>query len=266
MKIVIKETRRPGFLQITTLGERWYRRKSDSRDFASNTWICSYVPMDDYLIDYIAKKGTEQAKEDRAEKGRRGSRIHAAIEVLVLNPDTGIAINDVFPDGDGGEPRELDPDEYAAVMSFRDWWLDYKDSGIVEVLGVEMDYYNEGLGYACTADLVCEVVTPKGRFLDVIDYKTGQSIHLEHQLQLEGITHTDEILALAAERKLTVRKFNLQVGYRKNKAGFKFTEHTKDRWNLYLAAREFWLEDNAGKSPREVEYPVKITLKKEDGK
>ena len=253
MRIVIKETKREGFVQITTLDERFYRRKEDGRDFVSNTWICGYVPMDDFLIGWIASKGMERAKEERNTRGRKGSRIHAAIEEMLLNGE--IKMNDVFPDGDG-ESRELEPDEYYAVMTFRDWWKEY-NSPVTHVLGIEMDYYNEALGYACTADLVCQ----NGEFLDIIDYKTGQSIHLEHKLQLEGIAKCDEIQKIATERKLTIRKNNLQVGYTKNKKGYKFTEHEEDLWHLWQAAHAFWMEENANKSPRQVEYPTTITIK-----
>lgn len=270
MNIIIKETTRPGFIQITTLGERFYRRESDRKDFASNTWICDYVPMDDYVIDWIAKVGVEHAKEYRASQGRYGNKVHNAIECLLESGS--IDMKQTFPDNDEKTTfSELTPREYHAVMTFRDWWEDFHYDEVevvvgkfkngndktqkarvevkVEVLEKEATYYNEELGYACTLDLRVK----RGDELWLIDYKISKHIGLAYKCQLAGIANCDGLRGIPHRRAI------LQVGYEGNKRGWKLTE-VEDTWDCWLAAYTFWKRENAEKKPKEMEYPTTLTL------
>ncbi len=264
MKIEIRETKREGWTQITTIDSRWYRRAEDNRDFASLTWICKYVPKGKHFLKWLADTGWDEAQEIRDAAGEKGSRVHKAIEVL-LNGGT-VSITDVFPDNEKGELKELSAEEYWAILTFQDWWNDFtqntttegrgKDKKTVatkadiQILGIEMTHYNEELGYACTLDLhLLRDGVPY-----IIDFKTSKGVNLGHEIQLAGISHCDELRD--TPHKLCI----VQVGYAGNKRGWKLTEIERDRWPLFLAAREFWIAENADKHPQQHEYPNTITL------
>jgi hypothetical protein len=50
----------------------------------------------------------------------------------------------------------------------------------------------------------------------------------------------------------------LQIGYTRNKAGYKFTE-VEDQFLLFLAARQIWQKESAGQAPSMREYPIVIS-------
>lgn len=52
----------------------------------------------------------------------------------------------------------------------------------------------------------------------------------------------------------------LQLGYRRNKLGYKFTE-VKDDFDTFLAARRIWEKEVGRQDPPVREYPISITLK-----
>lgn len=278
MNIIIRETTRPGFEQITTLGERFYLRMSDRKEFFSNTWICDYVPMDDYVVDWIARVGSDHAKEYRASQGRYGGKVHKAIECILENGRIGM--HETFPDNDEGSSfSELTPREYRAVMTFKDWWNDFKYDEIdvlvgqyksgakkgqdkyekqrvevkLEVLEREATHYNEELGYACTLDLRVK----RGEELWLIDYKISKYVGLSYKCQLAGIANCDGLRGIPHRRAI------LQVGYEENKKGWKFNE-VEDTWDCWLAAHTFFKRENADKRPKQYEYPVTLYLDSKD--
>ena len=51
----------------------------------------------------------------------------------------------------------------------------------------------------------------------------------------------------------------LQVGYRRNKAGWKLTE-VEDQFPLFLAAKQIWAKECEGVEPFKKDYPLSITL------
>jgi hypothetical protein len=53
----------------------------------------------------------------------------------------------------------------------------------------------------------------------------------------------------------------LQVGYKRNKNGFKFTE-VEDQYPLFLATREIWKKETSGQRPLQKDYPLEISLGK----
>jgi hypothetical protein len=230
--------------------------------------------MDEWVIDWIAKLGTEQAKEYRNARGYYGHKVHNAVELFLENGSIGI--HDTYPDDDNQKSfSELTPQEYRAVMTFRDWWRDFQYDEIdvvvgkfkngkdriekqrvrveIEVLDKEMAYYNEELGYATTLDLRVR----RGKVLWLIDYKISKYVGKEHEMQLSGIANCDGL------RGVPYRRAILQLGYEENKRGWKFNE-VPDKWNLWLAAYEFWKDENADKKPKEFEYPLTLHLN-EDG-
>ena len=51
----------------------------------------------------------------------------------------------------------------------------------------------------------------------------------------------------------------LQLGYRRNKAGWKFTE-VEDKFDLFLAARQIWHNESSGDKVSQKDFPLMLSL------
>ena len=58
------------------------------------------------------------------------------------------------------------------------------------------------------------------------------------------------------QRKLAI----LQIGYKKNKKGYKFTE-VQDKYHLFKNAYKVWKNENPNFKPKERDYPTVIFSK-----
>ena len=241
MKIEYRQTKEPGLVQITTLDERWYYREADEKLFPSVTWISGYYPKGIEFYKWLASKGWDEAESIKTSAGDRGSRVHRAIEKLL--GDGVLKMDDQFPIGDGHEFAELTVDEYECAMSFHAWYMETKP----EILAIETPVYNEEEGYAGTMDLKVKI----GEEVFLVDLKTSQHIWPEHRIQVSAYLHTPQGKA----DKVAI----LQVGYRKNKKLYKFTE-VEDVYDLFLSAKKIWWAENEGVSPRQKDYPVQLTI------
>jgi hypothetical protein len=241
MKIEYRQTKEPGVVQITTLDERWYFREADEKLFPSVTWIAGYYPKGVEFYKWLASKGWDEAEAIKTSAGDRGSRVHRAIEKLLL--DGVLKMDDQFPIGDGNEFAELTVDEYECAMSFHQWYCETKP----EILAIEVPVFNEAENYAGTMDLKVKI----DGVTYLVDLKTSQHIWPEHRIQLSAYLHTPQGTADKAAI--------LQVGYRKNKKLFKFTE-VEDVYDLFLSAKKIWWAENEGVSPRQKDYPIQLTI------
>jgi hypothetical protein len=50
----------------------------------------------------------------------------------------------------------------------------------------------------------------------------------------------------------------LQVGYRRNKAGYKWNE-IEDKFLLFLAGRQIWANETEGQEPKRRDYPLVLS-------
>jgi len=241
VKIEIKKTKDNNIIQITTLDERWYHILDVDKFVPSSTWICDYYPKGIAFYKWLAEHGWDEAEAIKNAAAEKGSKVHRAIEALLKGAE--IHLNDVFPDSNG-EQGELTVEEWEAIISFYDWWKEAKP----RLITFEQVVYNEEQNYAGTLDLICEI---EGEIW-IVDFKTSQYIWPSHELQVSSYFHADEIKA----QKMAI----LQIGYRKNKRGFKFTE-VEDKFPLFLAAKQIWASENDGKQPKQKDYPQSLTLK-----
>lgn len=237
-RIVNKET---GLIQITTQDERWY---FDQEEYLpSVTWICSVgVPRGVGFNKWLASKGWDEAEALKAEAGERGSVVHAGIEQLL---STGVVkFDDKFTNG-SGEERELTADEYEAVLSFKSW-VDSLSS--FTLIKAETAIFDRKLGYAGTIDIVCEIDGEQW----IVDTKTSADVYSSHRAQVSAY----------AKSYGASKAGIIQVGYRKNKAKWKFTEvDVEGGYKLFEAAKAFWADEMAGVSPTQRELPLSIELK-----
>jgi len=254
MKKEIKEIK-DGVMRITTSDERWYSKATtnpvtglpDISYIPSVTWIAGFYPKGIQFYKWLADKGWDESQAIKSAAGDKGSKVHYAIEDMITNKKE-VKIDDKYINPSTGVAEELTPEEYFCLMSFRNWFNETKP----KVLANEITGFNDKLGYAGTCDLICEINGQKW----LIDFKTGQNVWPEWEIQISAYRHFD--LALANDCKLAI----LQIGYLKNKVkniGFKFTE-VEDQFSLFLAARQMWAKECEGIVPKQRDFPLSLKL------
>jgi hypothetical protein len=240
MKVEIKKTKENGTIQITTIDERWYYREKDEKIVPSSTWISGYYPKGTPFYKWLAEKGWDEAEAIKSAAGDKGSKVHRAIELLLtgntINMDDAIAAND-------GPVTELTKEEWECLMAFCSWFNEMKP----EVIATEQVVWNEDVGYAGTLDFLCKI----DGVVFLVDFKTSQNLWPEHELQLSSYKHA----LVEQPEKMAV----LQIGYRRNKKGWKFTE-IEDKFDLFLAAKQIWWNENKNVTPKTKDYPPSLSL------
>jgi hypothetical protein len=231
-----------GIIQITTEDERWYSKDVNGKIIyvPSVTWICDHYPKGIAFYKWLANQGWDEAEALKASAAERGSKIHQAVEEL-MNGKV-IKMDSKFVNRDSGTMEELTSSEYEAVMSFVSWFERVKPV----VINKEFNVFSDDNGYAGTVDLACKINGEEW----IIDFKSGQSIWPSYELQLSAYKH-----AIMGDFRLGI----LQLGYRKNKDKFKFTE-LEDKFDLFLAAKQIWANECTGQQPPQREYPIELKL------
>jgi hypothetical protein len=258
-KEIFQVDKERGICRVTTLDERFYGR--EGKDPVSGlptiewrpsiTYIGHFYPKGKGFEQYLKKNG-DDADLILALAGERGSKVHQAIEMLNLAET--VKMGDKFANNRTGEPEELTPDEYHCVRTYRDWWQ-AEGSALYEILGVEEVVWPEGkdaepggpMHFAGTLDLYVRRIADNTT--GVIDVKTSKDIYPGHIIQVS---------ALAAAKKADWGGI-IQVGYTRNKHGYKFTE-TPLRMDLFEAARTIWAYETEGEKPLQRDYPLELTL------
>ncbi len=242
-----------GIVQITTYDERWYAR--DIKDPKTNlptyrfvpsvTWITHFYPKGENFLRWYAKHGWDEAEALKSAAGDKGSKIHLAIADLLAGNE--IKIDSKYINKSTGNEEELTPNEYEAVMSFLEWYLETKP----EVLQFEYVVFNSAYGYAGTVDLKCKI---DGEVW-IIDVKSGLDVHPEHELQVSAYKH-------AEGQEAVTRVAILQVGYKRNKTKkFKFTE-VPDKFGVFLSTKMIWQNETEGIDVSQKDYPMSISIPK----
>ena len=237
MKRIVKEIKED-VVQITVCDERWYQIGDDF--LPSVTWICSFFPKGIAFHKWLASKGWDEAEAIKSAAGDKGSKVHSAIEDLIDGKT--IPMEARYYNRTTEQDEELTLEEYECLMAFKDWYLTEKP----EILEKELVVVNKEKEYAGTLDIVCKL---KGE-LWIVDCKTGQYIWPEHELQISGYK--------PAYGK-PVRLGILQLGFRRNKRRWKFTE-VKDKFSLFLAARTIWAAETEKVRPLKKDYPLSLCL------
>jgi hypothetical protein len=247
VKIEIRKTKEDGIIQITTLDERWYEKNGQFNP--SVTWIAHYAPMGIGLLKHYANHGWDEAETIKRDAAERGSKVHQACESLLLGNT--VKLSDGFINPESGEQEELTPDEYWCVMTFAAFWTEFTGQHKVSIVDTEKVAWvdpakGEQYGYAGTRDIKL-IVDGKPSILDL---KTSQDVYLSHELQLSALKHADPELPDI---------FVLQVGYRRNKNGWKLTP-IEDKFGLFLSAQKFWADANRETKPKQKDYPPELKL------
>lgn len=261
MKVEYRETTKEGLVQITTMDERWYRRESDLKLFKSVSWVAGYVPKGKGFEEYLKKAG-DDAEEIMRDAGIKGSKVHNAIALLIARKqETGEGYLDIetelFLNERTGQREQLTGEECETVYSFIKWWESLKDYDVV-ILESETADYNEEYSFAGTRDLrLSLILKPETKVKEdlsgtwTIDFKTSKAIYTSHIAQISSYQKFPN----CENDRLAI----LQIGYRLNKAGWKFTE-IEPRFDLFLSAMKFWELENANKEPKQFTLPQLIKI------
>ena len=250
-------------LRITTIDERWYSRQSKNKGtglpeikfFPSSTWIAGFYPKGIAFYKWLSQHSWDEGQAIKESAGRRGTMVHKATEILEEAGE--LPISTVFQDPDDGSAVSMGADELDGILSFKRWHDETKP----ELLANEMTVFGED--YAGTLDRIYRI---EGRVW-IVDLKTSQDIWEEHKLQISSYSHAEiDLVKIGVtqedwdKRGLAV----LQLGYRRNKAGFKFTE-VEDKYGLFRMAKAIWENENPEAKPKQKDYPltIKINEKKE---
>lgn len=240
-RVVDKEK---GIIQITTSDERWYSKEINGNlvYLPSTTWVTGYYPKGIGYMKWLAAHGWDESQALMEAAGEKGSFTHKAVELLLegktIRVDLAIECN--------GQIRELTPDEYLNVMSFVDWHKEFKP----KVIKTEHTVFSPHNTHAGTIDFICEI----GKELYILDFKTSADIWPSHEIQLTAYR-----IALEMDAKLAI----LQLGYKRNKKKWKFTE-VEFQPDLWEATYKIWQKECAGIQPLQREYPLELSLKEDN--
>jgi hypothetical protein len=233
-----------GILQVTTSDERWYTEDGETF-YKSNSWVTSFWPKGKGFEMWLKDKGDE-AEQLKRDAGTKGSKVHQAIEDLLRGVE--ISIDARYMNHDAGKEEELTVDEYWTLMTFVEWWKELNSKNKVKVIEVEKSAINKEHEVGYTLDLLLDVDGEKW----LIDHKTSKEIYMSHKLQTWFMRYSEK----------ADKCFILQIGYNKNKAGYKLTEIEGNLWPQYEACLRIWDTEVSedGKKPLQKDYPMSLKL------
>ena len=245
---IIEVDKERGIVRWTAPDERWYARKVMGEwDFVpSVTWICGAYPKGKGFERWLANRSSWQEAEELKELGGdKGSKVHQAIGVL-LSGGT-VLMDDAFENPRSHELEPLTSEEYWCLMTFVDWFRKFQP----QVVAFEYTVWNERYRYAGTVDLKC-VIQEKGKWYRyIIDFKISKDVWPAMELQVSAYKHADP--------DPTDRLAILQLGYRRNRQGWKFNP-VRSQFGLFLSTRKIWAKETAGIVPLQRDYPESLSL------
>lgn len=276
-KLIRVADEKRGIVQVTVADERWYFKESKDEvtgnpkmlAVPSVTWIAGHYPKGLHFYKWLAEKGWDESQAIKQAAGDKGSKVHEAISAIFRGDEVRIDskfINRSKSDVDTPYEEELTFEEVECIISFLDW---RKSLESFEPIAWDITVFSEVGNYAGTVDLIARV---NGE-LYIIDFKTSQYVWTEYELQVSAYRRAVE----NGENPIKIKNPNgtdttvlldvsnlkaaiLQVGYKKNKAQFKFTE-IENAFPMFLVAQQIWARETAGQSPRQVDLPIVLSPK-----
>jgi hypothetical protein len=149
--------------------------------------------------------------------------------------------------------EELTLDECDCVLPFVNWYKETKP----ETIAYDVTVFSDKYGYAGTIDYLCRI---DGKVY-IVDFKTSQQVWPEYELQVSAYKKPIELAETSIEGFTEIGNIHLailQLGYRRNKTGYKFTE-VQDQFDLFLAARQIWAKECDGQEPKRKDYPIVLS-------
>ena len=231
-----------GIVRITCEDERWYGIPNNDgiiNYVPSVTWVCSFYPRGIGFYKWLAQRSWDESIALKEAAGDRGSTVHSCVSALLAGNT--IAHNEMVFSEDGSK-REITIEEYEGIISFAAWW---KEAEPV-LLKKDETVFARDFTYAGTLDLRCSIAGEPW----LIDLKTSAEIWPAHELQVSAYKHCGY-----ENHRIAI----LQLGYRKNKKKYRFTE-IEDQFDLFLSAKRIWAKETKGISPLQKDYPIEVSL------
>jgi hypothetical protein len=229
-------------IQETYVDERWYVKKD--KYVPSITWICNFYPKGTAFYQWLAKHGWDESEALKNEAGDKGSKVHYAIEDLIAGKV--VKMDSKYINPSTLKEEELSRQEYECLMAFAKWYKDAEPKVLLnEQTGFKDDHF------AGTIDLICKIKDQ----LWIVDFKTSQYIWPSSELQLSAYKNLPIKGVDLTKAKLAI----LQVGYKRNKNGYKFTE-VEDKFDLFRSTYAIWKNETKGQHPLQKDYPESLTL------
>lgn len=256
-KTIVKK--QDGILQITCVDERWYVKEVDKVNIfvPSVTWITGFYPKGVEFYRWLASKGWDESIAIRDAAGDKGSKVHYAVDKLLKGEE--VKMEDKFFNQSKEENEELTVEEYQCLMSFVAWYEEFKP----EALFCEITFFTDK--FAGTIDFICKMKNKKTGLDEfwLIDWKTSKSIwpsmHLQLSAYKKGALNIPDINSKVDMENIKLGI--LQLGYTRNKKGYKFTE-IEDNYKLFEASYEIWKSECENIEPKQRDYPLSLKLNK----
>jgi hypothetical protein len=260
MKKIIRETdEKAGIIQVTIADERWYvKQESDGktalptlRYVPSVTWIAGHYPKGVAFYKWLADQGWDESQAIKKASGDKGSKVHDAISAILRGEE--VRIDSKFLNRSTEQMEELTLDECDCVLPFVNWYKETKP----ETIAYDVTVFSDKYGYAGTIDYLCRI---DGKVY-IVDFKTSQQVWPEYELQVSAYKKPIELAETSIEGFTEIGNIHLailQLGYRRNKTGYKFTE-VQDQFDLFLAARQIWAKECDGQEPKRKDYPIVLS-------
>lgn len=263
-KEIIDVDKAKGIMRVTTADERWYMKSVENpitklpewKFVPSTTWITGCWPKGIGFYKWLADKGWDEAEAIKSSAGDKGSKVHMAISAILRGEE--VRIDSKFVNPSTGQEEELKVDEIECIQSFMDWKRSLKE---FRPVAWDITLFSEKHNFAGSVDLVAYV----DGLLYLIDFKTSQYIWTEYELQVSAykqliINGENEILFenKALDLSKGMQLGILQIGYKKNKAFWKWNE-IEDAWDDFLIAQGIWRKEHANESPKQRDFPVVLS-------
>lgn len=254
-----------GIVQVTIADERWYLKTSNNevtgmpeyKAVPSVTFITQSYPKGIGYYKWLAEKGWDEAEAIKTQAGDKGTKVHLAIEDILKGVE--VRIDSKYPNKTSGQDEELTLEECDAILSFLKWKAEMEEENILETITFEHTLFSEKYNYAGTLDWAVKITNKETQEVSywLIDFKTSQQVWPSHSLQLSAYKHTIENAENNIEgfNPTNIRMAILQVGYRRNKDQYKFTE-IEDDFDMFLVAQKIWEREHGDEQPTKKDYPI----------
>lgn len=239
---------------VYQIGEEYY---------PSVTTILSALAKGKGFEIWLQSHSQDESKDLLEEAGLAGSKIHHAIEQLLLGKRV-VPSEFVYVDKDGVEHKGLTPEESFKLGTFIRWWFEYRP----KLLAFEKIVYSEQRKYAGSLDFIGTIKeglidkkskTPDKELMFVIDWKSSKGIYPSYEMQVAAYAQ--------AEMEMTGKKVDriaiLRLGS-KHKCGYEFRvmESIATPYKSFLGVMEAWKFQNPNFGPKIIDVPAYFQLPK----
>jgi len=234
--------------QINVLDQRFYRRNTEY--YPSVTSILNYFPKNKFFHSWLKDVG-HNSEIIASKSANEGTQVHKAAEQLLLGQEL------TWMDDKGVANYNLEV--WKMILKFADFWTKYEP----ELVATEYHLFSDNHKFAGTADIVCKL---NGK-LWLLDIKTSNSVHTEHNLQLSAYatawneTHNEPVEeAGILWLKSTVRTEGKGDKIQGKGWELKSTGDIQNNFEMFMKIYDIYKLENPNAKPHTDSWPTIIKL------